>query len=51
MFGIGPTELLILAGSVLIFAIVVIGIIAAVVMALRAANGPRNCPHCGKPLR
>ena len=51
MGGIGVAELLIVGVVVLMGGAVVIGVIAAVVMALRAANGPKTCPHCGKALR
>jgi hypothetical protein len=41
-------ELLVIGLIVLIGVGLVAGTIA---LALRASAGPKNCPHCGKPLR
>lgn len=51
MFGIGVTELLIIAFVLLVAGACVVGLIAALILLLRSANTPKNCPHCGKPLR
>ena len=51
MFGIGVTELLVIAFVLLVAGACVVGLIAALILMLRSANTPKNCPHCGKPLR
>lgn len=52
MFGIGPTELLVLL--VLMFLVVVPCIMAAVVLWMAFSGkfqGPKSCPKCGAILR
>ena len=50
MFGIGVLELVIVAGIVLIGGLCFGGLVALLIVTLRASQRPKNCPHCGKPL-
>jgi hypothetical protein len=52
MFGIGMTELVIVGFLLLLFGAVFFGgLVALVVLLVRAGQRPKNCPHCGKPLK
>lgn len=51
MFGIGYTELLIVSLVLLVGLVGSIVVVALIVNGFRPGQGPKNCPHCGKPLR
>lgn len=45
---IGVVELFVVA---MIGGGLLLGLLAAIVLGVRAAASPKSCPHCGKPLR